>query len=163
MTPEQRAQFIANVPDADQRLEAEKLWQAAYDAGQRFMMECLKRGFGTSTNADENEAQITAAIATDAELKALHDDVETISRPWIDCADYGEPLESEDGEVIRCALTGLLVHDTDKYLIDPGTLECVLKVSLGVSLGFIVGEFRSDDAPPIAIADDALSAAESLS
>lgn len=162
MTPEQRAQFIANVPDAEQRREAEKLWQVAHDADQSFIQVCLDRSVGTSTNVEENEAQLNAALDADSELKRLYDECELASRPWVLCAEYGEPLESDDGEVIRCALTGFLVHENDRYLIDPRTLECVLKSALGLPLGFIVGEFRSDDAPPLAIADDALSAAEAV-
>jgi hypothetical protein len=167
MTPEQRANFIANVPDAAQRTHAEKLWQVALDAEIAFTQACVSRGVavvrpGEERTEEDLEAEINAAVAADPDLKALHDAAEQALQPWLDSSEYGEPLESYDGEIIRCALTGFLVHENDKYLIDLGTHECVLKSALGVPLGFIVGEFRFDTAPALAIGDDALSTAEAV-
>jgi hypothetical protein len=168
MTPEQRAQFISNVPDAEQRREAEKLWQASYSADTEFAKSCVDKGVlgrpepGTIETTDMIEAEFNAAVAADPELAALRDAAELARGPWIACAEYGDPLECTDGEIIRCALTGFLVHENDKFLIDLSTHECVLKTALGIPLGFIVGEFRTDDAPPVALADDALSIAEAV-
>ncbi|ADJ22996.1 hypothetical protein Hden_1183 [Hyphomicrobium denitrificans ATCC 51888] len=167
MTPEQRANFVANVTDAEQRRSAEKLWQAAHVAEVALTQACVSRGIaavrpGEDRTEEDREAEINAAVAADPDLKALHAAAEQALQPWLTCTEYGEPLESYDGEIIRCVLTGFLVHENDKYLIDLGTHECVLKSALGVPLGFILGDFLSDDAPPIAIGDDALSVAQAV-
>jgi hypothetical protein len=166
MTPEQRAQFIANVADAEQRREAERLWNASHVHGQAFAQACILKNVGLSIEHRDTksteliEAEFSAIVAADPELVPLRDAANEALQNWLACGEYGDPLESEDGEIIRCALTGFIVHENDKFLIDLGTHECVLKTALGIPLGFIVGDFRTDGAPPLALADDALSAAE---
>jgi hypothetical protein len=170
MTPEQRAKFIENVPDAEQRREAERLWHASHVAGQAFAQACILKNVGVKIEDPETkseseieaefEAAFNAQVAAEPDLIPLRAAANQALQAWLDCADYGEPLESSDGEIIRCALTGFIVFDGDKYLIDVLTFECILKVALGIPLGFIAGEFRTDDEPLVAIADDALSAAE---
>lgn len=148
MTQEQRAHFIANIPDIDARREAEKLWLASEGASQALAEACIRKGVSVA-NVDgkaleEIGSEFEAAIATDAELSGLHATAEAALSDWIAVTEYGEPLSGDDGEAIRCALTGFLIHETDFYLIDIRTHEAVLKSALGLPLGAIVGEFRAD-------------------
>lgn len=165
MTPEKRDQFIANVPDAEQRRQAEKAWQAHYISDTKFTAASSARGLPAIEPDQDRDALIAsfqAAIDADPELTALATAADDAAAEWERFAEYGEPLEGEDGEIIRCSLTGFLVHEHDNYLIDVRTHEAILKTALGLPLGFIVGEFRSDDAPAIVLSDDALSAAEAI-
>lgn len=149
MTPEQRAQFISNVVDADARREAEKLWQASQIAGLAYAQACVDHGIGVkiadreTKTVEQIEAEFSAFVCEVPELVALRDAADEALTAWNACDAYSEPLEADDGEVIRCALTGFIVHENDRYLLDLRTHEAVLKAALGVPIGYFVGEFTS--------------------
>ncbi|WP_181337101.1 HNH endonuclease [Hyphomicrobium methylovorum] len=135
MTPEQRAQFIANLHDISGRREAAKVFQAAEIAYKALISACEDAGIDAETPA--------IAASGDANLIALDDAYEAAADAWVNFAGYGEPERDEElDEPIRCALTGFLIHDGDAVLIDEDTGERVLKEALGLPLDVITNEFK---------------------
>jgi hypothetical protein len=137
MTPEQRAQFIANVPDADARREAERIWQIKEDKWSPYVAACDERDIQVWDDEIVNEA-----LAKDPDLAALKKTFDDAQDAWVAVEDYDDPLlDDEFSSPIRCALTGFLIHEGDAVLKDESTGEHVLKAALGLPLDTYTEEF----------------------
>jgi len=137
MTPEQRAQFIANVPDADARREAERVWQQKEDKWERYDAACTERGISTW-----DDELVDHAVAKDAELAALKRVFNKAEAAWVAVPNYDDPVIAEHFSTpIRCALTGFLIHEDDQVLKDENTGEYVLKSALGAPIDTYTGAF----------------------
>lgn len=133
MTPEQRAQFIANVPDADARRAAEKLYQAAEDTWAALKTACNAAGIDVDDEVIEENG--------DAAIIALNDAYDAAHAAWEDCEEFG-PVETDElDNLVRCVLTGFLIHEDDGVLVDQSTGERILKTALGLPLYAVTGEF----------------------
>lgn len=133
MTPEQRAQFIANVPDAEGRRGAERLFQAAEDAWEKLQAACEDVGIAVDDDVIEDHG--------DPAIVALNDAYDKAHAAWEDCEEYGVVETDEINAPLRCVLTGFLIHDGDGVLFDERTGERILKTALGLPLCAVTGEF----------------------
>lgn len=139
MTPEQRQQFIANVPDADKRRAAETIWQAKEDAW---------RCYADALNENETEPwekdDVATLVAKDPDVAARKAAYDAAHAAWLRVEDYADPIaQHEDADdVVRCALTGFLIHDGDVTMKDEETGEHILKAALGLPLCDLTGEFE---------------------
>jgi len=151
MTPEQRAQFIANVPDAEGRREAERLCQAEGDAWKALERACEAAGI-------EVDDDIIGAHG-DPAIIALNKAYDEASHAWDNCQ-FSDPIYDFELETsIRCSLTGLLIHEGDACLKDKNTGEYVLKSALGIPLDAITDEFVG---LPVTASSHEVSSAEAV-
>jgi len=151
MTPEQRAQFIANVPDADARRAAERLFQAEENAWKALETACEAEGIEVDDDA--------IGAHGDPAIVALNEAYDKAHADWEDCEEY-RPVEKDDlDSPIRCVLTGFLIHEDDGVLSDPSTGEQILKTALGLPLCAVTGEFisPSDRADAMASSTEAVA------
>lgn len=141
---------IANVPDADKRREAERLYSAASDAADEFYEACAE------AEIDSNEVP-----ADRADLLALKAAYDAAHKAWsdFDCSDVS--YDHDYCDAFRCALTGFLIHDDDVFLIDENSDERVLKIALGWPLDPDTSEFVSPDTQPTSGATEPLATTQS--
>ncbi|ADJ24804.1 hypothetical protein Hden_3009 [Hyphomicrobium denitrificans ATCC 51888] len=151
MTPEQRTQFIANVPDAEARREAERLFQAAEDAWDKLREACGSAHIDVDGDVIENHG--------DPAIVALNDAYDKAHAKWEDCEEYGPVVTDELDAPTRCVLTGFLIHEDDGVLVDRSTGEQILKTALGLPLYAVTGEFisPSDEADAMAASAEAVA------
>lgn len=152
MTPEQRAQFIANVPDAEARREAERQFMAQENAWKALETACDAAGIDVDDEviADHGDANIIA-------LNKAYDDA---VGAWEANTDHAG-VEMDDADTpTRCALSGFLIHYDDAVLKDENTGEIILKSALGLPLDIHTGEFIG--LPVTASSHEAASSTEAV-
>ena len=108
-----REAFIANVPDADLRREADALYSAFNKAEDELYFAESRRDPDTERVREKR----------DAAWKAWND---------LECPDVARDFDT--GDTSYCALTELVIFDEDAILFDHNTGEQILKAALGVPL-----------------------------
>jgi len=152
MTTPTRETFLANLPDLEMRTECARLYEAAQDAADALSdaRDAKDDSIGVrigEINARAAEERRAIYDERDAapEIARLKEAEAAAEAAWLDFDTPGDVALDEDCEnPLRCALTGMLIHEKDHVMKDEQTGEVILKVALGVPLHELTGEFELD-------------------